>query len=70
MPDILSQIKPKIASIVSEDSFKTWIEPLSFIDLQNDELPRLALPGNSRGRKVHPADIFGELDFVGYGIHD
>lgn len=35
MSDILSQIKPKIASLVSEDSFKTWIEPLTFIDLQN-----------------------------------
>jgi chromosomal replication initiator protein len=35
MSDILSEIKPKIASIVSEDSFKTWIEPLSFIDLTN-----------------------------------
>ncbi|MBP7527933.1 MAG: chromosomal replication initiator protein DnaA [Syntrophorhabdaceae bacterium] len=43
MPDILSQIKPKIASIVSEDSFKTWIEPLSFIDLQNDNC-RIAVP--------------------------
>jgi len=35
MSDILSQIKPKIASIVSEDSYKTWIEPLNFIDLKN-----------------------------------
>lgn len=35
MSDILSQIKPKIASIISEDSFKTWIEPLSFIDLKD-----------------------------------
>ena len=35
MSDILTQIKPKIASIISEDSFKTWIEPLSFIDLKD-----------------------------------
>lgn len=31
MLDILSQIKPKIAGIVSEDSYKTWIEPLRFL---------------------------------------
>ncbi len=35
MSDILSQIKPKIASIISEDSFKTWIEPLSFVGLKD-----------------------------------
>lgn len=35
MSDILSQIKPKIASIVSEDSYKTWIEPINFIDLKD-----------------------------------
>jgi chromosomal replication initiator protein len=35
MLDILSQIKPKIASIVSEDSYKTWIEPLRFFDYKN-----------------------------------
>ncbi len=43
MSDILSQIKPKIASIVSEDSFRTWIEPLSFIDLQDSKC-RLGVP--------------------------
>ena len=43
MSDILSQIKPKIASLVSEDSFKTWIEPLSFIDLQNSSC-RIGVP--------------------------
>ena len=43
MPDILSQIKPKIASIVSEDSFKTWIEPLAFIELQNSTC-RIGVP--------------------------
>jgi len=43
MSDILSQIKPKIASIISEDSFKTWIEPLSFIDLQNSSC-RIGVP--------------------------
>jgi len=32
MVDILSQIKPKIASIINEDSYKTWIEPLQFLD--------------------------------------
>jgi chromosomal replication initiator protein len=35
MLDILSQIKPKIASVVSEDSYKTWIEPLKFFDYKN-----------------------------------
>ncbi|HOD74752.1 MAG TPA: chromosomal replication initiator protein DnaA [Syntrophorhabdaceae bacterium] len=43
MSDILSEIKPKIASIVSEDSFKTWIEPLSFIDLTNQNC-RIGVP--------------------------
>ncbi|NLT24489.1 MAG: chromosomal replication initiator protein DnaA [Syntrophorhabdus sp.] len=43
MSDILSEIKPKIASIVSEDSFKTWIEPLSFIDLTNHNC-RIGVP--------------------------
>lgn len=43
MSDILSQIKPKIASLVSEDSFKTWIEPLTFIDLQNS-MCRIGVP--------------------------
>jgi chromosomal replication initiator protein len=33
--DILSQIKPKIAGIVSEDSYKTWIEPMEFIDFRD-----------------------------------
>lgn len=32
MPDILSQIKPKIAGIINEDSYKTWIEPIQFVD--------------------------------------
>ncbi len=31
MLDILSQIKPKIATIISEDSYKTWIEPLKLL---------------------------------------
>lgn len=30
MADLLQQIKPKIASIISQDRFKTWIEPLKF----------------------------------------
>ncbi len=36
MLDILSQIKPKIASVISEDSYKTWIEPLKFLDYKNN----------------------------------
>jgi chromosomal replication initiator protein len=35
MLDILSQIKPKIASVLSEDSYKTWIEPLKFLDYKD-----------------------------------
>lgn len=35
MFDILSQIKPKIAGIINEDSYKTWIEPLRFIDYKD-----------------------------------
>ncbi len=35
MVDILSQIKPKIASIINEDSYKTWIEPLQFLDYRD-----------------------------------
>jgi chromosomal replication initiator protein len=36
MLDILSQIKPKIASVLSEDSYKTWIEPLKFLAYKNN----------------------------------
>ena len=36
MPDILSQIKPKLASIISEDNYKTWIEPLTFHEYKNN----------------------------------
>ena len=36
MLDILSQIKPKIASVLSEDSYKTWIEPLKFLGYENN----------------------------------
>lgn len=43
MSDILSQIKPKIASLVSEDSFKTWIEPLTFVELENSTC-RIGVP--------------------------
>jgi chromosomal replication initiator protein len=35
MFDILSQIKLKIAGIINEDSYKTWIEPLQFIDYKD-----------------------------------
>jgi chromosomal replication initiator protein len=31
MSDILTKIKSKIAGIISEDSFKTWIEPVEFV---------------------------------------
>ena len=36
MLDILSQIKPKIASVVGEDSYKTWIEPLTFLGYKDN----------------------------------
>lgn len=36
MLDILSQIKPKIAGVVSEDSYKTWIEPLKFLGYKDN----------------------------------
>ena len=36
MLDILTQIKPKIASVISEDSYKTWIEPLKFLEFKNN----------------------------------
>ncbi|HVN96001.1 MAG TPA: chromosomal replication initiator protein DnaA [Syntrophorhabdaceae bacterium] len=36
MLDILSQIKPKIATVISEDSYKTWIEPLTLLDYKNN----------------------------------
>ncbi len=32
MPDIFTQIKPKVAGIISEDSYKTWIEPIEFVE--------------------------------------
>jgi len=36
MLDILSQIKPKIASVIGEDSYKTWIEPLKFLGYKDN----------------------------------
>jgi chromosomal replication initiator protein len=36
MLDILSQIKPKIARVVGEDSYKTWIEPLIFLGYKDN----------------------------------
>jgi len=39
MSDIISQIKPKIASVVSEDSYKTWIEPLVFLEVESGSCP-------------------------------
>ncbi|HOV89241.1 MAG TPA: chromosomal replication initiator protein DnaA [Syntrophorhabdaceae bacterium] len=35
MADLLQQIKPKVASIISQDSFKTWIEPIKFSGFNN-----------------------------------
>jgi chromosomal replication initiator protein len=32
MADILAQVKPKIAGIINQDSYKTWIEPLRLVD--------------------------------------
>jgi chromosomal replication initiator protein len=43
MVDILSQIKPKVAKILNADSYKTWIEPLSFLDYK-DETCFLVVP--------------------------
>lgn len=37
MNDILSQIKPKIATIINEDSYKTWIEPLVLADFRENK---------------------------------
>jgi len=35
MNDVFSQIKQKIASIINEDSYKTWIEPIEFLDYKD-----------------------------------
>lgn len=35
MVDILAQIKPKFAKIISEDSYKTWIDPIEFVEYNN-----------------------------------
>lgn len=43
MFDILSQIKPKIAGIINEDSYKTWIEPLRFVDYKDGKC-RVSVP--------------------------
>ena len=32
MDTVSSQIKPRLAQLVSEDNFKTWIEPIRFLD--------------------------------------
>jgi len=32
MDTVCSQIKPRLAQLVSEDNFKTWIEPIRFLD--------------------------------------
>ena len=36
MVDILAQIKPKIAKIISEESYNTWIEPIEFVEYEDD----------------------------------
>jgi chromosomal replication initiator protein len=35
MSDILSLIKTKIAGVISEDSYKTWIDPIKYIDYKD-----------------------------------
>jgi chromosomal replication initiator protein len=45
MLDILSQIKPKIASVLSEDSYKTWIEPLKFLGYK-DNICSIVVPNS------------------------
>ncbi len=37
MVDILAQIKPKIIKIISEESYKTWIEPIEFIEYTDNK---------------------------------
>ena len=37
MDDVISKIKPKIASIISEDSYKTWIEPIQFSEYRDEK---------------------------------
>lgn len=37
MDDILSQIKPKITKIISEESYNTWIEPIEFVEHTDDK---------------------------------
>jgi len=32
MDTICSQIKPRLATLVSEDNFRTWIDPIKFLD--------------------------------------
>jgi chromosomal replication initiator protein len=35
MDDIIAQIKPKIAGIINEDSYKTWIDPIQYADYRD-----------------------------------
>ncbi len=35
MDDIIAQIKPRIANIINEDSYKTWIEPIQYADYRD-----------------------------------
>jgi chromosomal replication initiator protein len=37
MVDILAQIKPKITTIISEESYKTWIEPIEFVEYVDEK---------------------------------
>ena len=35
MDDVCTQIKLRLAQTVSEDNFKTWIEPINFLTYKN-----------------------------------
>ena len=43
MDDVCSQIKPRLAQVISEDNFKTWIEPIKFKSC-NDGLCSVVVP--------------------------
>jgi chromosomal replication initiator protein len=43
MDDVCSQIKPRLAKMVGEDNFKTWIEPIKFLNY-SDGLCSVVVP--------------------------
>lgn len=45
MSDILSQIKPKIAAAISNDSYSTWFEPLELLEF-SDGVCKLLVPND------------------------